>query len=60
MSTSKKPEVMLYAGSKERFSKPFKEGADLFHGVPQDLLDLGSDGRHRSRLQLPELPRIGC
>ena len=33
---------------------------DLFHGVPQHLLDLGSNSRHCSRLQLPELSRIGC
>ena len=34
--------------------------ADLLHGVPQHLLDLGSHSSHCSRLQLPELSRVGC
>ena len=35
-------------------------GTDLLCCMPQDLLDLGSDSSHCSRLQLPEFARIGC
>lgn len=35
-------------------------GTDLLCCMPQDLLNLGSDSSHCSRLQLPEFACIGC
>ena len=35
-------------------------GTDLLCCMPQDLLNLGSDSSHCSRLQLPEFARISC